>query len=322
MGGSAAWRARRHRGLFWSAVALCLAALVAGSVVAYTAYVATSGPDGAVREYFAALQHGNAAAALGFGDVPAGDHALLTRDVLREQQKIAPIQAVRVAVASRASDRATVSVHYQLGFANGQQEITDTATVLRRGRSWRLAASAVAVQLHLLQASDRASIIGGPVPADPVLMFPGAIPIRFDSAYLQLSRATSSVPLTGPALTDVAVDITPQGRQAALTALAAALRPCLVGAPSADPRCPMPSQRAVPDSLHGTLVGGLGAGTSVTVGADASGVLDISATPRVRGSYQLLDFNNIAVTQSGTVSVPVRASAYAVAPLRVQWLAP
>jgi hypothetical protein len=305
--------------LFWGAVGISLAALIAGAVVAYNAYTATSGPDGAVRGYFAALERGDAAAALGFGDVPAGDHALLTREVLREQLKIAPIQLVRVDVTNRTSDRATVTVRYQLGFANGPQEMQDTATVVHRNGSWRLLESAVPVQLHLLEASDRASIIGGAIPGDPVLMFPGAIPIRFDTPYLQLSQATSSVQLTGPTVNDLVVEITPQGRQAAQTALAAAFRPCLAGAPSADPRCPMPSQRAVPGSLHGTLTSGLGAGISVTVASDSSGVLDISATPKVLGSYQLLNFNNLAVTQSGTVSVPIHASAYAVAPLHIAW---
>jgi hypothetical protein len=272
-----------------------------------------------VRGYFAALERGDAAAALGFGDVPAGDHSLLTREVLREQLKIAPIQLDRVTVMTRTSDRATVSVHYQLGFGNGRLTISDTATVVHRNGSWRLAASAVPAQLHLVEASDRASIIGGAIPGNPVLMFPGAIPIRFDTPYLQLAQGTNSVPLGGPTVNDLVVEITPEGRQAAQAALTAAFRPCLAGAPSADPRCPMPSQRAVPGSLHGTLASGLGAGITVTVGPDSSGVLDLSATPKVLGSYQLLNFNNIAVTQSGTVAVPIQATAYAVAPLRIEW---
>ena len=50
----------RHRGLYWSAVLLALAALVGGSAFAYRAYEQTSGPDGAVKGYFAALSRSDA----------------------------------------------------------------------------------------------------------------------------------------------------------------------------------------------------------------------------------------------------------------------
>ncbi|HEV7193712.1 MAG TPA: hypothetical protein VGN35_10975 [Jatrophihabitantaceae bacterium] len=316
--GFAGRRARHHRGLFWSAVVVALALLVGGAAVAYSGYSATAGPDGAVRGYFAALRRGDAPAALAFGDIPTGPRMLLSRTVLREQLRVAPIQDVGIVSVARTSpDTARVTVRYTLRFHDFTPSISDSTVVVRRNGTWRLAASAVLVRIDLAQAGDRATLAGLALPADPVLMFPGAIPMRFDTPYLQLEPSSGIVQLNSQANADLSVTVTPSGAAAVLAALQQALPACLAGAPAAAPTCPRPSPRAVPGSLRGSLQGPLKPTISVATGS--SGMIDVTARATVDGSYQLLNFNNIALTERGRVTLPLQASAFAVSPIRLTW---
>jgi hypothetical protein len=313
------WRARRHRGLYWLAVLLALVAMVAGGVVAYVSYAATAGPDGAVKGYFAALARSDASAALGFGDLPHGPHNLLTSTVLRDQQELAPIRGVHVVSTDRSGDSATVTLRYRLDFRSGTQQVSDTVTVLRRGGSWRLAATAASTQLELVGASDRATIVGAAVPNVPLLLFPGAVPIRFDTPYLELDPATNSVRLADSGPTVLSVAVSQDGQTAMNAAVDAALTSCLAGGPDADPRCPLPNTRAVPGSLRATISGGVGKHILLTVVADPHGVIEASAKVNVTGRYTVLDFDNLPVARKGNVQLPVRATALAVEPLVVNW---
>lgn len=312
----------RRRGLYWSAVAVALVALVVGTAVAWVGYRRTAGPDGAVRGYFAALADGDAARALGFGTVPDGPRDLLTAKVLREQQKLAAIRQVDVIATERHGDRATVTVQYRLEFASGPQQAVDTVEVERQGRSWRLARTAVATRIGLTEAVRRASVLGTPVPDDTVLLFPGALPLRFDTPYLELDPGTSSVRLSDGTDTPVDVQVSAAGRKAVTAAVRTALAECLGGG-SVDPRCPVPSDRYVPGSLRGRLGPSAVSNLSLTVAPDPNGVIRISgrAIP-VTGRYRVLDFENLPVTRSGTVKLPVAAQAVAVAPLRIGWSDP
>lgn len=321
MSSVAPWRSRRHRALYWTCVALAVIALVAGGIVAYVSYAATGGPAGAVRGYYAALQRGDAPAALAYGDIPAGPRDYLTRAVLREQQHIAPMTDVHVTTTSRSGTHATVSVTYHLQFAAGTAQFGDQVDVRERHGSWRLVRVAAATRLGLTQAEDRARILGTQVPTDPVLLFPGALPITFDTPYLQLAPGTSSVQLQSPVDTPLTVEVSTPGRAAVLTALRTAFTPCVIGTASADPRCPLPTARSVPDSLRGTMVGAFAPDAKVTVDATSTGRIDVSGHVQVRGSYTELDFDDLPVSRSGTVSVPISATAYATPPLRLSWLA-
>ena len=314
------WRTRRHRALYWSGVALAVIALVAGGIVAYVSYAETGGPAGAVRGYFAALERGDAPAALAYGDIPPGPRDYLTRAVRREQQRIAPMSDVHVTATSRSGRTATVSVTYRLQFAAGTAQFGDQVSVRERGASWHLVAVAASTRLGLGQAEDRARILGTPVPSDPALFFPGALPITFDTPYLQLAPGTSSVQLQAPVDSPLTVEVSAQGRAAMLTALRTAFTPCVTGTPAADPRCPLPSARGVPGSLRGTIVGSFAPDAKVTVDAGSTGRIDVSGHVQVRGSYSELDFDDLPVHRSGTVSVPIAATAYAASPLRLTWL--
>jgi len=172
---------------------LAVAVFVTGGTVALANYLDTSGADGAVRGYFAALQRGDAAAALGFGDIPDGPRTLLTSTVLHEQKRIAPIRDVTITRTASESNQATVGVHYVLAFPDGPQSVDDSVAVYKRDGSWRLSHAAVATRLNLLGASERATIVGAPLPTDVVLVFPGAAPIRLDTGALALDTDTAVV---------------------------------------------------------------------------------------------------------------------------------
>lgn len=311
-----------RRGLYWAAVLVALVAVVVGAVVAYLGYTGTSGPAGTVRGYFAALQRGDAAAALAFGDLPRGPHALLTDTVLREQRRIAPISHVQVVTTSQDGGAATVTVGYDLGFAAGVRHVTDQVPVRRAGDSWRLTATAVPATIDLDHALDRATIVGSGIPDGRTLLFPGAVPISLDTPYL---RVTGGVATFGTAMSgtgdrvEVTVAVSPAGRDAVAKALQASLDACLKAGGAG--RCPLPSDRFVPGSLRGTLIGKAADDVSLTVAADPAGVIDVSGTIGFRGSFRLLDFDNVASRHTGTIQLPLSAVAYAVPPVRLRWTA-
>ncbi len=310
----------RHRGLFWVAVLAALVAFVGGGAFAYVTYAATAGPDGAVKGYFAALARGNAPAALGFGDLPAGPHELLTSTVLRAQRKIAPIRHVRIAGTQRSGDTAKVTVAYDLDFADSTQHVSDDIAVRRHKGSWRLERTAATTELQLQQASDRATVLGGAVPEGTVLVFPGALPITFDTPYLRLAPTTRSVDLDAHDTMDLSVQVTAEGRRATEAAVVAALRNCLSGGARADPRCPVPSSRAVPGTVRASVrAADVRQVASVKLAATSRGLITISGQLSIRAHYTALDFENQPIARTGVVTLPLRATAYATAPTTVTW---
>ncbi|SHG11360.1 hypothetical protein SAMN05443575_1407 [Jatrophihabitans endophyticus] len=307
---------RRRRG-FWAAVLAATALTAAGVAVAVHGWVATDGPAGAVRGYFDALSRADAAAALAYGDIPAGPRTFLTGDALRAAQRTAAIEDVDVRSSEQTGDRARVRVAYTLAFARHPLPVTATVGVHRTGDGWRLDHVAVATQVQLVQAGERATLAGVAVPAGTTLLFPGAVPVAFDTPYLRADPANDDVPVDAGATTQVLVDVTAAGRTAAVAALRAALARCLRA--GADLRCPLPTERYVPGSLRGTVSSGL-SGTDVDVAASDAGMLEIKTTVAVRGGFSRLEFDNTVTKRSGTTfRMAVAAHAYAVPPLRLQW---
>jgi hypothetical protein len=311
---------RRYRGRFWAAVLLSVVAVVGGALVAYRGYAQAVGPQGVVRSYYAALARSDAPGALALGDLPAGTHTLLTSTVLREQQRIAPISGVQIVAVDQRGSTATVSVRYRLGFASGTRQETDSVALSRRGSTWRLANAAATTQLRVRQAADRAAIVGTAVPEGQTLLFPGAVPIAFDTPYLTLDPASASVRLASAAETDVNVRVADAARAAIRDAIAYDIAACVADGPKADPRCPQPSDRYVPGSLHGSTKGAPDRLT-LTLDADPHGVIDVAGSVQFSGTYQELDFDNIAVAKSGTLTLPLTATVPAAAPVVVRWSA-
>jgi hypothetical protein len=157
------------------------------------------------------------------------------------------------------------------------------------------------------------------VPTDPVLMFPGAVPIQFDTGTIELDPASAVVHADHPGDLQIAVLPTSSGRAAAQRAVAAAFTACLRGAPTADPRCPLPLGRAVPDSMTGTGPADIAGLLSVSVSTDPDGLFVVTGSITVFGRYQNLDFSNIVHTVTGRFPVSVNALAYTHPPVTVVW---
>ncbi|MEO6885232.1 MAG: hypothetical protein ABI232_02945 [Jatrophihabitantaceae bacterium] len=312
---------RRHRGLYWAAVLLSTVALVVGAVVAWVQYQDGSGPDGVVKGYFGALQDSDAAAALAYGDLLPGPHTLLTGTVLREQQRLAPIRDVAILTVDTAGSTSRITVRYQLAFPSGAREQSDTLTLTRHGGTWRINSVAIPTTIHLQQASSRAAIVGAGIPDGPTLLFPGIVPISFDSPYLELDPTTSAVGFASESVTDVNVQVSAAGKAAVGTVLDSALQACISGHEPAASTCPLPSDRYVPGTFVGTLTGTPAQVMTVSVAGDATGVLQIGGQIKFTGTYDVLDFNNIAHQNKGTIQLPLTATAYAVAPLALRWSA-
>jgi hypothetical protein len=308
----------RRRGMFWVAILTALAAVVAGAVVTVTALVNESAPESAAVAYFHALARGDAAGALGLGAVPAGEHTYLTRDVLQLELKIAKIGGVRVLSVDRVGGTAEVTVRYVLSYRDRDPiMVTDAVTTLRRGRGWRLAKTAVPVHLAVESGQARMSIGGAPVPTRPVLFFPGALPIGFDTPNLYL-KPPVVVHLNGTLTTSIRPAVSPAGSQAIIRAIAADVSTCVSGTTSAACLAPDDPPGVVPGSVRGTIEGGL-SDLRIDVEPGANGLLQIDGTVDVNGTYQQLDFNNQPVRKTGPVQLEIKAQCYATSPDKLIW---
>lgn len=302
-----------RRAIFWTVAVLAASAVFAGSLYAYIAYRETSGADGAVRGYFAALERGDAAAALGFGNLPNGPSDLLTDQVLAQQLAIAPMHDATVESMHESGDQASVGYRYVLQFPDGDQKYSGTLRLVDHGDGWRLSTAAVAVRISVQQAVDRLNFAGTTAPDGRVLMFPGALPITFDTPYLRVDPATRSVQFGGSHRLDVRIEPTRSATRLLVARLRARLHTC-VRPGSSSVACPQPSPRTIPGSLHGRL---LSVKCSYRVTSEASGSISISGSAFFRGSYRTLTYDNVPVTHRGRLTLPVDALAYPVKPLAV-----
>jgi hypothetical protein len=307
-----------RRFFFWTAVLVALAALVGGGLYGYLGYRATAGPDGAVKGYFAALARSDAPAALGFGALPDGPRDLLTSEVLSQQQKIAPLHDVHITDVARAGSEATVRFSYQLGFARGNQEVTGSVRVVHRDSGWRLAQTAVATTIQLDQATDRLSFAGSSVPEGATLLFPGALPIHFDTSILMLKPGAADIQFGDGATTTVSVEPTAAARAQLAAEVGKQLTVCAAGAPPATD-CPLPSSRYVPGSLRGRIVGNVAHKLTFRVSPSAAGTISTTGSVVFNGRYRSLAYDNVAQSHRGKLRLPITASSYAVTPLSVRF---
>ncbi|HKN98738.1 MAG TPA: hypothetical protein VJX10_16585, partial [Pseudonocardiaceae bacterium] len=204
---------------FWFTMLLATALLLGGLSVAAGAYVAEAQPGTVVLAYFAAVQRGDAAAALGYGARPAGSAALLTPAILAAQNAAGPIQDVAVRHVRRTGDRAAVDVTYTVGFATGPVTVADTVPVVRAGHGWRLAHSAVPQELSAGDGSDLARLAGFAVPDGTYPMFPGAVPVTYITPNLAPAPGSRVVSFDDGGLVSVDATVSRTGRAALATAV-------------------------------------------------------------------------------------------------------
>jgi len=313
---------RRHRLLFWVALVAALAVAGGGGAIALTAYEEEAAPERVVLDYLTAVAAGDAAAALAYGDLPEGEPDLLTAEVLAAQRAIAPISGITVDVTVAPGDLATAQVSYELGFATGPQTVEDTLRLTLEGRTWRLAEVAVPVTMRVTNGASRATAAGAQIPDGRHLLFPGALPIAFDTENLGLGAETRVVRFAQEGDLEEAAELSPAGTEAVAATLDAALGACLDGTAEAPTLCPLPADaRAVPGSLLGTMAEPASGVVLIEASAGNDGLVRIKGEVTVTGEYQQLDFNNQQVPVTGDLAVDLTAICFATSPETIIWRA-
>jgi hypothetical protein len=311
---------RRHRLAFWTAVLVALAAIGGGGYLAGTRYVDNTAPETVVAGYYAALEAGDASAALSYGDIPDGERDLLTDSVLRAQLDIATISAFAVTDTSTSGATATVNVSYRLGFADSAETVEDTVALVKRDRTWHLAAVAVPVWLRVAEATGRATLAGAAVPTATELIFPGAVPITFDNDALGLTPETRAVSFHGGGSGDRRVELSESGRAEIGAALDAAITACLDGTAADLTLCPTPDDiRAVPGTLRGTMDSPASEVAVLALEGSPDGIVHIGGQVSITGDYQQLDFNNQQVKKTGSTKVTLVGICYVADPTTIIW---
>lgn len=302
--------ARRPRGVKWllaAAVVALVAALVLGSATVHRLNQSRT-PEAVVAAYFDALSTGDAPAALALAaDAPSDP--MLTSTVLRQQLRIAPLSQVRTGVVRRSGAQATVQVSYRLDFADGATSVLDEAKLVRHGNSWRLATVAGAITLSPeTTGTQRLTLAGRPLPHNKVVLFPGAAPVLADSTAITVTGDPAVTLRDSGSYPDLEVAVSNSARQQISAAVDKMLASCLRGTP-ADPLCPSPDTvRPVPASLRGVATKKVAAAhPQVYLDADGSGIIDLDAEVPVRGSWQVWNFENQAVTRRGSTTVELSA---------------
>ena len=303
--------------VFWFTLLLSVAATLAGASLSVGAYESAGDPQTVVRAYFGALRDGDAAAALGYGSVPGGQHDLLTARILAAQNATAPIGNLTVRGVHQNGNAADVDVSYLLQFPGGDTTVLDTIPVIRVGHDWHLAQSAVSLSIDPGDGSTLADFAGAQIPTGDYAMFPGALPVTYTTPNLVLDAVSRVIRFGGDSVLQVNAQVSPAGRKAITPALRAALMACLAGRGAPQPLCPLPDpDEAVPGSLRGTLTKPTNVVDFVVDTAD--GKIDITEEVPVNASYQQLDVNDL-VSQKSIDTVSVRAHCFATQPGTIVW---
>ena len=305
---------------------MALVALIGGGTVAAVTAVQVGDPADVVRAYFSALHAGDAPTALSYGRTPPGDHSFLTSAALSAQNRLAVIGLVRVDPAIVSGRTARVPVTYTVTPAAApiRPSIQTTDVPLhRQGRGWSLDRTAAVIRVVAVGAAHRATLAGAAVPDRPVALFPGIVPVGYDTTFIEQQLDSGYVTLTSTGTVRVGAQLSESGRAGVESAVGRAFTRCLVrpvGASQSCPLTPETSGRVVPGSLRGSLR--RSAFDVVPTLRDADGLVTTSGSFFVAGRYQTLDFDNIAATATGTVRVSFTAALYVTRSGSVRWEQP
>ena len=293
---------------------LGIVAALGATAVAVQYFREARTPEAAVRAYFAALARGDAATALAAGSVPEGGRALVSADVLRASLARSPIDDVTTGRVTRTGDAATVNVRYRLGGVS-PEEVDDTVDLRRVDGRWQLRRSAVPLTLAVDDAATWAAVPAATpfaVPADSQLVFPGAVPVFFQSPLLAVAASGRAVRFAGTAdSVHVTAEPSADGRSTVTRTVVAALTACVAGGADVDPFCPQPPAgrekatilRAVPQSFVGELQRVDQVDLDLAVAPDGGGTFTVSGTVDASGKWQVLDYDNVARERSGDTSI-------------------
>jgi hypothetical protein len=292
--------------------------LVAGVVVAVVSHLQIAGPSAVVRSYFSALRTGDAAKALSFGAAPSGNTSYLTSAVVQAQSRLGVLGEPTLTSVTHSGDTARVGVTYTVG----TKTLTDQITLHRTSRHWQMDATTASVSVDVGAAAHRATMSGLDLPTGAIDLFPGAVPVVYDTPDLSQSPTSDLVSLSATGVLRVRAQLTDAGSDAVVQSLRAAMTACLGQGAQAPASCPLTptADRAVPGSLRGTIATVDAPNPATLVTGDADGLVELDATISVTGTWSVLDFNNLAVKKTGTAVVPVTGRTYITAPQSVLWV--
>ena len=298
-------RPKPRRALLRAAAGCLLAALLFGVLTVFQ-YRSEHSAQAAVRRYFHALATGDAAAALGAAAQPTRG-AYLTDSVLRQQLRVAAITDVSVQGAHLTGDSGTVAVRYRLRFASGAEQVTDSVPVRRHGSSWRLDRVAAATEVTVASAgTDRLTLAGGKLPDQPVLLFPGALPLSTDNPAVQVDGHPMLRLEADQQPTEVTASLTDSAKERVRNAVEQSLAGCLRPA-TARADCPAAGDiRPVPGTLHGSA---LPSRPPLVISLSLKGEVDVAGVVTVHGSWQDWDYNNQPVRHTGDTKLNLFARA-------------
>ena len=306
---------------------LAVAALVGGTVVAVVTAAAATSPGQIVERYFAALSAGDAPAALGYGPAPTGEHEFLTSSALSLQTKLAAIDDVQVGTSTVSGRTARVAVTYRLTPPAGSgtpSPQSSTVALHRSGRRWQLDSTAATVRVIATAAGHRATLAGAVMPTTAVALFPGAVPVRYDTSLIRMVSDPTYLTLGSTGDVRVGARLSPAGVSVVEATVRRTFQSCLSRGATAPVSCPLPPDgyQVVPGSLRGRLTRTTFPSAPSLRAGNADGLIEAAGTFVVNGRYQSLNFDNIASAKSGTVDVDFRAALYASAPAVLAWEKP
>lgn len=237
-------------------------------------------PAATVRTYLSDLASGDAAGALAQGGSRASG-PFLTDGVLREQQRLDPITAVRIGATSRHGDHAEVHADYRFG---SRRVSADFALTRHDGR-WGLDATTVEIDLSALSGIPSPTVFGRPVGgAASIRVFPG--PVRWGSGnrYFAVKRRDAGRFALWPrdptaSYTELSAGLNKAGRAALLSAVRRYVATCRASH-SLNPRhCPQQQydQGVVPGSVRWKLVTDLTDALRYRAGTDRLTTLEVRA---------------------------------------------
>ena len=195
--------------------------------------------DLAVKGYLEALAAGDIEKAISYGPVGGGSRVLLVPDALKASLAAAPITNINVTAADATAS--TIHASYQLGT---QAVVSDFHVVKQDDGNWQLTASTTTVRLSAKRTDNVPLVINGQTigPVVELELVPGTYTMTTGLPYLAYQSSTkitvNDLSYTKP-ISELPVDVTPEGRDALVQATQASLAACIDLQQLSPPNCPM-----------------------------------------------------------------------------------